>query len=226
MKRLRKRTRAFPSVGASPGTWPSRSLRRSRDDLFLEHSQKPPRGRQRDAHTRFGRLGSRIPQSSRENKTGRIKRNSSSPPALQISIVVVFVLWSSLVVWSLVAVSFLSSLSYPTLPFTCTKCLYRPSQSLGPRAPTKRARYREATSRLEFRPPPRPPPPSPLPHLARNPLSYVPVEPYACLRSRGRRDAMYNGPKYTKSRPISDNGTTRSDTRSPRGAADKQLLLY
>lgn len=84
----------------------------------------------------------------------QIKRNSFFLSCFQIrsssssSWVVVVVVTRRVVARR--CLGFLSHVSYSL--FTCTECLYPPSQSSGPHAPTKRARYREATSRLEFRP--------------------------------------------------------------------------
>lgn len=195
---------------------PGRAFPRTPDDgeqSLIPGSLQPPRGRQWDAHTRLGRLGSKILQACARTKWGKLRGTLSF--LFSDSIVFVFVLrrrrHSSCGRSSLSRFLFLVSYSL----FTCTECLYPPSQSSGPRAPTKRARYREATSRLEFRPPSRPPLPSPLPHLTWKPLSYIPVELYKRLRYHGRRDAMYDTPKYMKSRPISDKGTIRSDTYFP-----------
>lgn len=129
-----------------------------------------PRGGQRDAHTRL-----EIYQSSRETaaiEMGKFRKKKKEPEMLgrlrlrlgrrRHSV------WSSLVTLFLLPrrcpprrrlrLLLLVLFFFPVNPsllsptfffFSCTECLCWPSQSPGPRAPTKRAKYHGAGSRLK-----------------------------------------------------------------------------
>lgn len=172
--------------------------------LFLDHSQSP-RGRQRDAHTRFGRLGSRILQACARTKLGKLRK--TLPLLFSDSIVFVFVLGRRR--HSLCGRCLASRLSYPTL-FLLARSVsigrpnhWGPARQLNaqgiawyllPRGwslPTTTTTTTVATT------------------TSRNPLSYIPVESYARLRSRGVMLCIIRRSTWS---PISDNdqsGQTR-----------------
>lgn len=91
---------------------PGRAFLRTPDDgeqSLIPGSLQPSRGRQWDAHTRLGETRLENSTSSRENKTEKIKRNSFFLIFRFDRLRLRLASSSSLVVWSLVAVSLLVS---------------------------------------------------------------------------------------------------------------------